>query len=182
MKKLSDVEKRSIFKSLASQGQFRVAQEFGLDKYYNGPIGAVGYINRIYREVKEEPEKFAVSQELVELVEKGMLERKGKRHSIVFPTDPGKIDEKSLVVGVRNKAWTLLDQKLNYLIKNRRAFRNESLVSLGKLAGISFDKAQIVRGEATEHIMLKAKIDENITSVEATEQLLKFREVREEDE
>jgi len=180
--KLKDTQKRAIFKSLANKGQFKTGVEFGLDKYYKGNIGVISRVNKIYREVKENPDKFAVSQELVDVVEKGMSERRSKNHSMTMVKDPGDIDERSLVIGVKNKAWMLLDQKLNYLTRNKRAFRNESIQKLAWIAGLTFDKSQIVKGEATEHIALKAKIDSNITSEDATTQLLKFREVVSDDE
>lgn len=151
--------------------------EFGFDKHLTKPTQVINAVNKIYREVKENPKAFYISQEVLELVEKGILDRRTKKNELLNPPmDPGKINEKDLIVGVKNKAWTLLDQKLNYLFKNKKAFRNESVISLAKIAGIAFDKSQIMKGEATEHIALRAKIDDNISSQDAVTQLLKFRE------
>jgi len=72
----------------------------------------------------------------------------------------------------------LLNKKLDVLTENPRAFANESIMNLAKIAGIAFDKSQIVRGEATENISLRAQVDENITPKMALEQLLKFREAQ----
>ena len=157
--------------------QYRAGVEFGLDKYFEKPVQIINVVNRIYRDVKENPAKFAISQDVIELVEKGMVSRKGQHHELMeLAKDPGELSDKDLVIGVKRKAWVLLDEKLNYLVKHRKAFRQESLMSLAKMAGIAFDKAQIMKGEATEHIAIKARIDSDITSQEAITQLLKLRE------
>ena len=177
MQKLTDTQKHAIFKLLANMSQYRAGVEFGLDKYFEKPVQIINVVNRIYRDVKENPAKFAISQDVIELVEKGMVSRKGQHHELMeLAKDPGELSDKDLVIGVKRKAWVLLDEKLNYLVKHRKAFRQESLMSLAKMAGIAFDKAQIMKGEATEHIAIKARIDSDITSQEAITQLLKLRE------
>jgi len=177
MQKLTDTQKHAIFKLLANMSQYRAGVEFGLDKYFEKPVQIINVVNRIYRDVKENPAKFAISQDVIELVEKGMVSRKGQHHELMeLAKDPGELSDKDLVIGVKRKAWVLLDEKLNYLVKHRKAFRQESLMSLAKMAGIAFDKAQIMKGEATEHIAIKAKVDSDITSQEAITQLLKLRE------
>lgn len=174
---LTELQKRSIFKALASKSQFLVGKDFDFNKYYESRSAIVNQVNKIYQEVKEAPEKFAISQEVLDLVEKAMQDRRSKNHPTQLVTiDPGKVSERELVVGAKQKVWVLLNQKLDYLAKNKQAFRNESIMSIAKVAGIVFDKAQITNGEATEHISLKAKINENITPGEALEALLKVRE------
>lgn len=173
----TDFQKRSIFKALASKSQFQVGLDFGINKEYESNTSVVNVVNKIYHEVKENPERFTVTPDVVELVEKGMDSRKGTRSAIrrVELENP-EFDERSLVVGAGKKAWILINQKLDYLAKNKKAFRNESIMNLAKVAGIVFDKSQIVKGEATEHIALKAKIDQNITPEEALGLIMKFRE------
>ncbi|MEK7112478.1 MAG: hypothetical protein AAB875_04060, partial [Patescibacteria group bacterium] len=78
--------------------------------------------------------------------------------------------------GVRAKSWLLLDKKLDWLIRNKKAFRDISAVALAKMASITFDKAQILSGEATEHIALKAQVNERASSGEYLTQLLGIRE------
>jgi hypothetical protein len=174
---LTDVKKRSIFRALATKSQYAVGVEFGLDKHYKSNIGVINAVNKIYKEVKEHPEKYAIASDVVKLVEESMLERRtSATRSLINLKEPQEVDEKQLVLGVKNKAWDLLNKKLDYLYKNPRAFRNESVMNLAKLAGIVFDKSQIVKGEATEHISIKAKIDPNISSEEALSQLLRIRE------
>ena len=136
----------------------------------------VNFVNKVYRDVKEEPKTYGISQDVIDLVEKSMIDRRTKKEMIQIPPDIRHIDDRDLIVGVKNKAWLLLDQKLNYLIKNRKAFRNESVMALAKIAGIAFDKTQIMKGEATEHIALKAHIKDDTTSSEALNQLLSIRE------
>lgn len=175
---LTEIEKRSIFKALATKGQLAVGTEFGLDKHYSKPANVVNLVNRVYKEIRNDPEKFAIAPEVVSLVVKSMEERskRGRPASNELDIIPGKVNERDLVLGARHKAWVLLNKKLDYLGKHPKAFKAESIMSIAKLAGIVFDKAQIVSGEATEHISLKAHIEEGISSQQAVEQLMKFRE------
>lgn len=174
---ISELQKRAIFKALATKSQFLVGKDFDFNKYYESKSGIINQVNKIYMEVKESPEKFAISQEVLDMVEKAMQARKSTHtNPQLVMIDPAKVSERDLVLGARTKAWALLNRKLDYLEKNKGAFRNESIMSIAKVAGIVFDKAQITNGEATEHISLKAKINENITPGEALEALLKTRE------
>lgn len=181
MKNLNELEKRAVFKALAVKSQYKVGLEFGFDKWYPKATGVINAVNKIYREVKEEPEKFSVGQEVLDLVEKGMSERRTLgvntlSYSLTTTGNLEDLDERTLVLGAKKKSWVLLNRKLDHLMRNKKSFRSETTLALAKLAGIVFDKAQILRGEATEHIALKAKIDENISVHEAVSQLLKFRE------
>lgn len=175
---LTATKKRAIFKTLANKSQYAVGLEFGFDKFYDSNIAVVNAVNKVYREIKDRPEEFAISTEVLDLVERGMESRRnqGSKGVIRDPEGHLEVDEKRLVIGVRNKAWLILDKKLDFIMKNKGAFNRESLMSIGKLAGIAFDKGQIVQGQATEHIALKAKVDQNITAEDALAQLMKFRE------
>ena len=179
---LTDIQKKSVYKSLANKSQFKVGLDFNFDRYFKSNIGIVNAINRIYKEVANDPEKFAVSTELMEVVEKGMVERKGRKHAALEVPQIEKVNERDLIIGVRNKAWLLLDKRLDYLTKNKKALKAESIMALAKIAGISFDKAQIVKGEATEHIAMRAKISSDITATDAMEELMKFRDVNNSEE
>lgn len=173
---LDEIQKRSIFKALATKGQFEVGMEFGIDKYHKSSNAIRAQVNKVYREVREEPEKYAISPEVLKMVEDGMAARRTTTIRVNEPVDVVKVSEKDLVVGAGRKAWLLLNRKLDVLAKDKKAFAEESLMNIAKMAGITFDKSQIVKGEATEHIALRAQIDQNITPEQALEQLLKFRE------
>lgn len=181
--KLSDVQKRSIFKALANKSQFHVGLEFGLDKHYATNIQVTNAVNKVYRQVKEAPEKYALDAEILEIVEKGMKDRQKMGTLQVSPQEaslaaqaPDKLSEKDLVLGARRKGWVLLHRKLDQLGRNKKALAAESIMNIAKVAGITFDKGQIVTGEATEHVLMKAKIDGNISSEEALAQLARLRE------
>lgn len=178
---LDEMQKRAIFKALSGKSQFHVAREFGFEKEHKSNSAQIAQVNKVYREVKENPEKFAISQEVLNMVEQAMEARRTARSAPLEVLQDVQVDEKQLVVGAGRKAWILLNRKLDYLGKNKEAFQEESLMNIAKMAGITFDKSQIVKGEATEHIALKAKIDQNITPEQAIEQLLKFREAATQD-
>ena len=166
-----------MFKALANKSQYQVGVDFGMGDRFNNNVKIVNFVNSVYKEVLADPEKFVITPDVKEMVEKGMEARRSTginaRREIELTND---IDEKDIVLLTKKKTFVLLNRKLDYLYKNPRAFRNESLMSLAKVAGILFDKSQIMKGEATEHIAIRAKVNENITLEEATQQLLKFRE------
>lgn len=180
--RLTDVQKRSIFRTLANKSQYATGLEFGLDKYFKSNTGIINTVNKIYQEVKANPAKFAVSEEVVQLVEKGMMDRKSTHSAPLMIKNPGEVEVRDLIIGGNKKAWILLNSKMDYLMKNKGAFKKESIVSLAKLAGIVFDKSQIMSGEATEHIAIRSKIDSGITSEQALEQLVKLREAKGQDD
>lgn len=173
---LDVMQKRAIFKALATKSQIEVGKEFGFDKYFKTNSAIKYRVNTVYNEVKENPSTFSIEPELLEIVEKALESRKVKKQPVEL-LEVEQVNEKQLVVGAGKKAWILLNKKLDYLEKNKKAFEEESIMNLAKIAGIAFDKSQIVRGEATENIMVRAKINKDITPEEAVAQLLQFREV-----
>jgi len=178
--KLSDIQKRALFKALATKTQYEAGVEFGLDKHYKSNTSVINAVRRIYQDVSESPETYAVSPDVVELVQRAMEERKSRPRAIqgakMRSGELDTLDTKNLVLSSGKKAWILLDEKLNYLMKHPKAFKGESLMSIAKVAGISFDKGQIAKGEATEHILLKAQIREDMSAKEALEEIMKMRE------
>lgn len=177
--KLTDIQKRSIFKALATKTQYETGIEFGFGDYYNSNTSIINAIGRIYREVAENPEKFVVSPDVVQMVEKGMEERKSHPTAIqgIKTGNLAEMSEKDLVLGAKRKVWVLLNTKLDRIMKSKKNIDEESLSKIAMVAGIAFDKGQIAMGEATEHIALKAKIDKDITAEDALSQILNRREI-----
>ena len=178
--KLDVLKKRAIFKALANGSQYRVGVDFGFDKEYKSNTSVINAINKIYVEVRENPEKYSIEQETLEMVERGMALRKTMRHAITDTPFRSleELDTRELVLGLHKKSLLLLNRKLDFLMKSKKHFNEESAMSLAKIAGILFDKAQITKGEATENIAIRSKIDPNISVSDAISQLLKIREAQ----
>lgn len=180
--KLSDDKKAAIFKRLASATLADVALEFGFDKHYKDSESARNRVYAIYRQVANEPDKYAVSQEVVDMVTNAVSNRK---ISIKNESAPQKVeanpivatDIKNLTLSGRDVAGRLIAKKLEYLEAHPKALQQESLVNLGKIFGIMFDKSQIIQGQATEHVALMGRIDTNLTPEEALDALLRTREI-----
>ena len=179
MKNFTDTEKRAMFKALASKSYYNVGIDFGLDKHLDSRLRIINAVSAVYREVLNDPNRFAVPQETIELVQHGLEGRKGKGvEGAVDDKTLEELDLGKLVLGARTKAWVLLNRKLDYLMRNKKAFRNESIQKLAWVSGLSFDKAQIQQGNATEHIAVLAKVKDGITVQEAMQALLKNREAK----
>lgn len=177
---LTDIQKSSLFKSLATKTFYDVGIEYGFDKHYKTPASIKAAVYSIYRKVLGDPEKYSVHPETMELVNNAVKER-GVAHSI--PSHKPSVAEqnedpdiKTLILSNRDIANRLINKKLKEMDKSKKALRNESIVSLGKIFGILFDKSQIIQGQATEHVALMGKIDGNLKPEDAIELVLRMRE------
>lgn len=167
---ITDEQKAGMFRLLATKTFYDVGVEFGFDKHYKTPTAVKGAVYRAYQEVKASPEKFSVHPDTASLVVAAVSNR-----SIAIPTkktiaeqneDTRGIEE--LLLSNRDLANRLVHKKLVALDASKKALRNESVVSLGKIFGILFDKSQIIRGQATEHVSHLSKIDVSGLTPEAT--------------
>lgn len=81
-----------------------------------------------------------------------------------------------LATDTRNLAVQTLNNKLLDLNKNPEQMEKVSIKELATVFGILFDKSQLMQGLATENIAIQAKIDVNMSSDKALEELNKMRE------
>lgn len=182
MIKLTDDKKAAIFKRLASSTLYDVGLEFGFDKHMKDGTAVRNKIYAIYRQVAADPERYTVSPEVVALVTDAVSNRK---IAIKSEATPQKVegspivatDIKNLTLTGRDTAGRLIAKKLEFLEAHPKALAAESLVNLGKIFGIMFDKSQIIQGQATEHVALMGTIHTNLTPEEALEAVLRSREV-----
>lgn len=168
-----------IFRALAVKSQYQVGLEFGFDKVYPNARSIRNAVTNIYTRVKNNATEYGLSPEVVSMVETGMKTR-ALSHVINKPpmseTSSGPLDIKELVTGVRDKAFRLIDKKLDRVSNSKKRLDAISFKDLGTIAGISFDKTQILRGEATEHVALMGKIDTTISPEEALKLALQMRD------
>lgn len=90
-----------------------------------------------------------------------------------------KIDTKELVElskDTRNLAIQTLSKKLMEIYEDPVAMSKINLATLATTFGILFDKTQLMNGLSTENISIQAKIDVNMTSDKAIEELNRIRE------
>ena len=180
---LDENKKAYAFKELATRTFYDVGIELGLDKHYTKPTTIKAVIYKAYKEVRQNPEKFLISPDTVGLVVKAVESRTiaPKKAPTLAEQKESKAlaesDIKTLIMSNRDTANKLIHKKLEQLDKSKKALKNESLVSLGKIFGILFDKGQIIQGQATEHVALMGKIDNNLSPSEAIDLVLKMREI-----
>lgn len=178
---LSTERKYAIFKSLANKPLLEVGLEFGFDKHFKDKMGVRQAVNRVYKEVLVDPEKYGLSEEVVSFVKESMAARKTitNKKPIEEFDDISRVDVndiKGLLTKGRDKAAVLLHKKMDILSKSPKKLEKESIVNIAKVLGIMFDKSQIIQGEATEHIAVLAKVDDNLTPQQQMEMLVKLRE------
>lgn len=179
--KLDEDKKAAIFRSLASKSLYDVGIEFEFDKHYKNTVSIRNKVYQIYREVCNDPEKFSVHPDTIALVEAAVSNRKVATRNTPTQRETHEAiaeqDIKGLTIASRDRAGRLIGAKLAYIEAHPRALQEESLVNLGKIFGILFDKAQIIQGQATEHVALMGKVDADMSPEQAIQAVLKFREV-----
>jgi hypothetical protein len=181
MAKIAEDKKGLVFKMLAEKPMYDVGLEFGLDKQFKTVSGLRGFVHRIYNEVRQDPEKFGVAPEtatqVVTIVQSRSPIGKGDQKSLhEKQKEEDSKDIRDYVLEGRKKAYKLLSLKMDDLMSSKKKISESNLATLAQTFGILFDKGQIVKGEATEHVALMAKITKDITPEEAMNLILKTRE------
>ncbi len=109
-----------------------------------------------------------------------MARRRGKEPAPKYTKQElRKIDTEEMVElakDTRNMAIQVLNQKLMNLYSDPEQLSRTNITQLATAFGILFDKAQLAAGLATENIAIHAKIDVNMSSDQAIEELNKMRE------
>lgn len=182
---ISDDKKAAIFRALAGKTLYDVGIEFGVDKHYKDAVAVRNKVYQIYNAVKNDPEKYSVHPETVELVTSVVSGRKvAPRNESTLSDKQSALqtkDIKELTLGGRDSAIRLIHSKLGWLETHPKALMEEKLSDLGKIFGILFDKSQIIQGQATEHVAVMGKIDTNMTPEQALDAIVRSREVIQQD-
>lgn len=180
---LTDEKKGVMFRMLAEKSLYETGVEFGLDKHYKDAAGVKNRMQRIYNEVRANPDRYFVSQDLVDTIAGIMANRNVTKKSTQVTlrekremAEADDHDVTKLVLSGRGKAFRLLHKKLDSVGRNKKSLETVSLPQLATVAAILFDKGQIVQGQATENIAVLAKIDNNMTPEEMLAATLRMRE------
>ena len=187
MKPLSNKQKKEVVYDLEKLTYWQVAMKSGIDKYYKRKNSAIDFIRKVYLDVKSRPQSFGISQEKLEAVQKALDSRnlrlqrgeimiKPNQTPEVPKDDLTTLDTKALVTRAKKSSWVLLNKKLDMIDKSPKALKMVQVGTLAQVAGIVFDKGQIAKGEATEHVLLRAKIDDSLTNEQKLELILSQRE------
>lgn len=183
---IPDKTKGEMYKALANKSYAQVAVEFKIDIHYKDSSGYRNAVYRIAKEVENKPEKYGVTQEVIDIVKSSQEDRKANPNAgqIQEQQDSALLDysdTRSVTIGGRNKAAELLHKKMDILNNNKSELAKVNITSLATVFGIFFDKAQIIQGEATENIAIKAKIEDDMTPEESLDALLNMRQQRQEE-
>lgn len=178
--KLTPEQEVAIFRSLAFKSALETGLEFGFDKHYKDNKAVRNAVTVLYQKVRKEPAKYGVGTDVVQLVCDAMAHRsitKATREVSAAEKEIDSGDIKTMLIGVRDKTLRLIDRKLTRAGKSNKRLDAISFRDLGTIAGIAFDKAQIIQGQATEHVALMGKIEGNIDPEKAIDLVLRMREL-----
>lgn len=191
---LDDVKKGCLFKMLSYKTLYEVGIEYQFDKKYKDAKAVKGAVYRVYQEVRKDPEKYFVAEDTLKTVEEAMASRlavptvrngeiiDSKGTTLREKSDAlSKQDIKDILVSGRNKAFTLINTKMDRIGSSRKKLDAVSIGELAKVFGILFDKAQIIQGEATEHVSIMSKISTDMSPKDALDTVLRMREITQAD-
>lgn len=161
---LTTKQKTEIVKDLIKFSKYQTGIKVGLK--YKKKRSLLSAVDRVLKEVRQDPKKFKISDEVLEMVGTSLKERnvvKVSKMGQETPESPedglDKLTIKELAQVGTHSALVLINKKLKILYKSKGKLAKESLTGLAKTMGILFDKRQISRGEATEFIAMQAKIE-----------------------
>jgi hypothetical protein len=181
---LNDIQKKSLVKELVANSFYQAGINLGLDKQYKNRSSLVSAVRKVYQEVKKDPEQYAVSKDIIDLIEKNLKERQsimvGKTNDSIMAHEKkelSKMTVNELVNENSKKSAVLLHKKLDMIGKSKKELASIGLGTLVTAYGITFDKSRLILGESTENISVLAKIKtENLTPEEMMDIMLKKRE------
>lgn len=183
-KVLNELQIGGLFKMCGDKTLAEVGFEYGLDKHYKTVEAMKVRVSTYYKKVKNDPEKYGISQELVDEVVSKVEQRfqsmtKSKEsqptlkeaRELINPSDI-----KGLVLGGRNKAAKLLYEKLDRMGNSKKLLDGVKLGELATVMAILVDKGQILQGQSTENIAILSKNIGMLSPEEALAHVLKTRE------
>ena len=180
--KWGKAKEAEIFKQLAYKSTAEVGLEYNFDKVYPTKVAIRNAVCAIRTKVKTHPDnytEFGITPEVQDLVTAAAETRNvapaHKRQALKqLEID---LDPKMVLGKILGKTLALVDRKLDIVTKSRKKLEATSFKELGVIAGIAFDKRQILLGEATQNIAVMAKIDINVSPEEALRMVSEMREV-----
>jgi hypothetical protein len=143
--------------------------------------------SRRVKRVCLDPAKYGISEDLAKQTltiisgRNSLAVNVKERHDIISKvTVKEKKGIEVLVLENRHKAWILLGLKIDEALKDKGKRNRVSLGEIAKVAGIVFDKGQLIDGKATEHVAVMSALDKrHINPQEAMNAVMKMREINE---
>lgn len=178
-------EKRpELAELLKTHSYLEAGRALGIEDELKNPTNVRNTIRRVWEDIKKNPEENGVSRETVDEVDEILKSRKVETKKSVQTTDKlkeslAKAEFPDLVTGVqttRDDILMLMRKKLNQLYNDEKELSKLNLATLTTSFGILFDKSQVAKGEATEHIAIHAKIDREMSPEERIKAVAEIRE------
>ena len=178
-------EKKKMFLDLATYSYRDLVSKYNLLERYADTQKAVMALIQIRRQAEATPANFGLTLEEVALVKKS-LDARSKAQPLSVLAQPKQelspivelesMEMKELVSRGTKKGWVLLNRKIDQVLKSKNTLRKTPLNVIAMTAGVIFDKNQISKGEATERILMTARVGKEMTPQEKMDWILKFRE------
>ncbi len=167
-----------MFLQLKEKTLIEVAYEFGLDRFLASASGMKTYVSKAYNLVLQNPVKYGVMEKEAGLIQ-GIVSARSLKfgHTTLKEKEEAqKFNLGDFVQGTRDLSIKLLRKRLEYLERHPKEAATEKLRDLAWVAGLLFDKGQIIMGQATEHVAVMSRIDEKLTPEKALEAVLALRD------
>lgn len=175
--RLTKEEEASIFKGLVHKTGLELANEYDFGRVYKTDGAKRLAIFNLTRKIKKAPELYGISNEVVELVEEALNDRRIVHNPLqVFVKDREVREYKDKLEVIRDQATQLLSKKLEQLGKGKN-IETIKLSEIANVVAMSIDKYRLVKGESTENIVHFSKMNlDGIKPEDALALVLKARE------
>ncbi len=186
---LTDIQKLDLqaFNMSATMTHREIVRALDREKNYANMSAAVADISRRVNRVAKNPARYGVSSDKAEMTKSIVVNRnsltlnaRNKEENIRNVTKKEKKTIDQLVMEGRHKSWMVLNLKLDEAMRDPNKRSKVALGEIAKVAGITFDKGQLIDGKATEHVAVMSKFDnKDISREDAMNAVLKMRELNE---
>lgn len=171
---------------LAKKPTYEVGIHFGLDKYYKSEGGLKNKVYKVYREIcavdddEELKRVYGLGRENVNLVHDIVSNRSANQVQETLReklAKDEKTDIRDMLLKGRKSALALAQKKMERIGDSMKQLDKTRLTELTTAFGILFDKAQLIDGNATEHVAVLANMeDKKIDPETAIDAVVKIRE------
>ena len=175
--RLTKEEEASIFKGLVHKTGLELANEYDFGRVYNSDGAKRLAVYNLVKKVKKAPDLYGISQEVVELVQQALDDRRIAYNPLqVFVKDREIKEFKDKLEVIRDQAAEILSKKLEKATKGKN-IDDIKITEVTNILSMAIEKLRLVRGESTDNIVHFSKMDlKDIKPEDALNLVLKARE------
>lgn len=182
--RISEEGKALVPKLLKDFSYYETGLELGLDEDTYTKTAIRNTVKNTWEAIRLRPEKYGTTLEEIAEVDKILESRNMKPAKVKLKEDSlsnslADVSFEEIGKGIlktRDDALMLLRKKMHLMHSDEKELSKVNMATLATTFAILFDKSQIAKGEATQHIAVHAKISNDMTPEERLQAIYNIRE------